>query len=201
MMNRHKYAIAVIEPSPIIFEGIYKAFHESESRIVITEIESIDEFIRQADEQNPFDMVIINPSVLPNRTKEIKKIRKTYPKLVFVGIAVSLVDNELLSLYNEMFSIYDSIEHITQRCRKLMKDYSSENKSNDNENLSKREEEVLKLLIKGMVNKEIAQTLGISTHTVISHRKNISNKTGIRSQSGLTIYAISKKIVSITDFD
>jgi len=54
--------------------------------------------------------------------------------------------------------------------------------------------------VKGFSNKEVADNLNISIHTVISHRKNISQKTGIKSQSGLTIYAISNKIILIEDF-
>ncbi|MBK8882774.1 MAG: helix-turn-helix transcriptional regulator [Bacteroidales bacterium] len=63
--------------------------------------------------------------------------------------------------------------------------------------LSERETEVLKLLSKGLSNKEIADSLNISIHTVISHRKNLTQKTGIKSQSGLTIYALSNNIISL----
>ena len=56
--------------------------------------------------------------------------------------------------------------------------------------LSAREIEVLKLLTKGLINKEIADKLNISLTTVISHRKNITEKLGIKSVSGLTIYAV-----------
>ncbi|ADV43170.1 transcriptional regulator, LuxR family [Bacteroides helcogenes P 36-108] len=56
--------------------------------------------------------------------------------------------------------------------------------------LSAREIEVLVLVTKGFINKEIADKLNISLTTVISHRKNITEKLGIKSVSGLTIYAI-----------
>ena len=56
--------------------------------------------------------------------------------------------------------------------------------------LSAREIEVLVLLTKGLINKEIADKLNISLTTVISHRKNITEKLGIKSVSGLTIYAV-----------
>lgn len=56
--------------------------------------------------------------------------------------------------------------------------------------LSAREIEVLVLIVKGLINKEIADRLNISLTTVISHRKNIMEKLGIRSVSGLTIYAV-----------
>ena len=56
--------------------------------------------------------------------------------------------------------------------------------------LSAREIEVLKLITKGLINKEIAEKLNISLTTVISHRKNITEKLGIKSVPGLTIYAV-----------
>ena len=56
--------------------------------------------------------------------------------------------------------------------------------------LSAREIEVLVLITKGFINKEIADKLNISLTTVITHRKNITEKLGIKSVSGLTIYAV-----------
>lgn len=56
--------------------------------------------------------------------------------------------------------------------------------------LSAREIEVLVLITKGLINKEIADRLNISLTTVITHRKNITEKLGIKSVSGLTIYAV-----------
>ena len=60
--------------------------------------------------------------------------------------------------------------------------------------LSVREKEVLRLLVEGKINKEIADELSISINTVITHRKNITAKTGIKSVSGLSIYAIMNGI-------
>jgi len=57
----------------------------------------------------------------------------------------------------------------------------------------------LKLLIKGHSNKEISAKLFISTHTVISHRKNITQKLNIRSTAGLTVYAILHGLMSLED--
>ncbi|MEG1564459.1 MAG: helix-turn-helix transcriptional regulator [Bacteroides sp.] len=56
--------------------------------------------------------------------------------------------------------------------------------------LTAREREVLTLLTQGMINKEIADKLHISLTTVITHRKNLTEKLGIKSVSGLTIYAV-----------
>lgn len=61
--------------------------------------------------------------------------------------------------------------------------------------LSPREIEVLVLLTRGFINKEIADRLNISLTTVITHRKNITEKLGIKSLSGLTIYAVMRGYV------
>lgn len=65
------------------------------------------------------------------------------------------------------------------------------------EELSEREKDVLIQVVRGLSNKEIADVLCISMHTVISHRKHITNKLNIHSTAGLTIYAIVNKLVDI----
>ena len=65
--------------------------------------------------------------------------------------------------------------------------------------LSNREKDVLICIVKGLQNKEIADQLFLSVHTVITHRKNISRKLGIHSPSGLTVYAIANHLVDISN--
>ncbi|MBR0274532.1 MAG: response regulator transcription factor [Bacteroidaceae bacterium] len=65
--------------------------------------------------------------------------------------------------------------------------------------ISPREQEVLALVARGFLNKEIADRLCISLTTVISHRKNICEKLHLRSVSSLTIYAVTHGIIQIED--
>lgn len=69
------------------------------------------------------------------------------------------------------------------------------------EELSNREIDVLKLVSIGLINKQIADQLNISLHTVISHRKNITRKLGIKTVSGLTVYALLNGLVSSTEIE
>lgn len=66
-----------------------------------------------------------------------------------------------------------------------------------NEAISDREKDVIICLVQGMANKEIADHLCISIHTVITHRRNIVRKLQIHSLAGLTIYAIVNNLIDI----
>ncbi len=69
-------------------------------------------------------------------------------------------------------------------------------KTNDSDGLlSDREIEVLRSVATGYSNKEIADKLFISINTVITHRKNITDKLGIKTIAGLTVYAIMNNII------
>lgn len=65
--------------------------------------------------------------------------------------------------------------------------------------LSAREKDVLTLLVKGYINKEIADMLNISIATVIFHRNNISEKLNTRSIGRLTVYAVLNNIVPLAE--
>ncbi len=91
--------------------------------------------------------------------------------------------------------IYQSKEMLVKDIMKLHQDGHDIRsalswKEHPGHQLSSREIEVLVLLTKGLINKEIADKLNISLTTVITHRKNITEKLGIKSVSGLTIYAV-----------
>jgi len=63
--------------------------------------------------------------------------------------------------------------------------------------LTPREIEVLRFVVEGLLNKQIARRLGVALTTVISHRRNLVRKLGIRSAAGLTIYAVTKGYVDV----
>ena len=76
---------------------------------------------------------------------------------------------------------------------------SDEDGDSIKEKLSDREREVLRLMVKGLINKEIAKELNISMTTVIFHRNNICDKLQTRSIGKLTIYAVLSGIISIKE--
>ena len=65
--------------------------------------------------------------------------------------------------------------------------------------LSSREKEVLRLMIKGHINKEIANLLEISLPTAIFHRNNICQKLKTRSIGKMTVYAVMAGMIDINE--
>lgn len=105
-----------------------------------------------------------------------------------------------MASFDGVIMINDTPGQIVGSIQKLLKTHLQPEQNHQTEALSEREIEVLKLLVEGNSNKEIADKLFISTHTVITHRKNISQKTGIKSVSGLTIYAVVNNIITLDNF-
>ena len=99
------------------------------------------------------------------------------------------------------FSLMDDTSKISD----LLKSHLQLNNNTDDKKtspwLTEREIEVVKLVAVGKTNKEIANELYISFHTVISHRKNITEKLGIKSISGLTVYAILNNLIDASNMD
>ena len=94
-----------------------------------------------------------------------------------------------LNIYQDEKALVKSILRMHEHGHHGSKHLQTEAKEEIHD-LSAREIEVLILITKGLINKEIAEKLNISLTTVISHRKNITEKLGIKSVSGLTIYAV-----------
>ena len=108
---------------------------------------------------------------------------------------IVLSNGEQPSLYGVLTLNYSLSRNLLVKSIIQLRNYGHKNDHpNDMQaaehDLSPREIEVLILLTKGYINKEIANKLHIGLTTVITHRKNITEKLGIKSVSGLAVYAI-----------
>jgi DNA-binding CsgD family transcriptional regulator len=98
--------------------------------------------------------------------------------------------------FSESIDIADHDKNIIRKLEKqLSLIYKKKEAPDTPEGISDREKEVLCLVAIGLTNKEIGDKLFISTHTVITHRKNISAKLGIKTIAGLTMYALINHLI------
>ncbi len=195
-MNDKRIYIGIIEPSQIVFEGLSSILHQSNQYYRIYRIDSFLEIQKHFNSEK-FRIIITNPTYIQLIRQEFNNFKKSNPSIIWVALVYNFYDKELLSQFDGIIQITDAQNTINNILDKLVNADVNLNENISSEQLSSREKEVLIQLINGHSNKEIAEKLNISIHTVISHRKNITQKTGIKSQSGLTIYAISNKIVNI----
>lgn len=94
---------------------------------------------------------------------------------------------------------YDEAESIAEQRDGDDTGSSADSPEASSDQLSNREKEIVALVAKGLTNKEIANQLFLSVHTVTTHRRNIASKLQIHSQAGLTIYAILNHLISLDD--
>ncbi|MCI5776108.1 MAG: response regulator transcription factor [Bacteroidales bacterium] len=117
----------------------------------------------------------------------------------FVALVSSVVESRLCRGYDAQISIFDTEDDITNLFRILRGENPEPDTDTNGETLSEREKEVVKCVVSGLTNKEIADKMNISVYTVLTHRRNIARKLNIHSSIALTIYAISNKFVDVGD--
>jgi DNA-binding NarL/FixJ family response regulator len=126
----------------------------------------------------------------------LSQLGKEHPNVIVVALVSSYLDHTMLTPFSGVIEINDTKSKVISKMNEFAQ---SEATKNDDVELSKRETDVLVAVAKGMMNKEIADQMNISIHTVISHRKNITRKTGIKSVSGLTVYALLNNLIDEKD--
>ncbi|MDR2843701.1 MAG: LuxR C-terminal-related transcriptional regulator [Candidatus Symbiothrix sp.] len=192
----HPVKIVLVEPSVILRNGILAVLHRLNTiQMDVFEVTDSEQLKNSLHWQKP-DMLILNPSIAC--TYSLLQIKKESgnPQLKCIALQNSLSDNSILKCYDEVISMYDSIEQINEKLTKLIIEPEDEKR---HELLTVREKEIIVCVINGMTNKQIADKLHLSSHTIISHRRNISSKLQIHSTSGLTIYAIVNKLVELNE--
>jgi DNA-binding CsgD family transcriptional regulator len=102
--------------------------------------------------------------------------------------------NEILAI-----DVDDTRDEILNKIFGLLEGQPEGSREPEISQLSPREKTIVRLVSLGYTNKQIALELFLSAHTVITHRKNIVNKLGIKSVSGLTVYAIVNNIITIEE--
>lgn len=157
-------------------QHILHTYFEVQSQCFI----SSEEFLSAHPEQ--YDGYFVNTHTLVSCMEQLLPRRQR----------VVLVTNDINTRWSGMSidttrCVEDLVEDIDRSIQSIRRNNAT---SEAHEELSLREIDVLRCVAQGMINKEIADNLHISVNTVLSHRKNIIAKLGIKTVSGLSLYAM-----------
>lgn len=190
------YRIVVIEPSEIIQAGLKVALEgNAQWQIVAT----LNDTQRIEERLAPLraDVVIINPTLVEYHLRA-QICEQFADDTVVLALVNGYMDSNIGEQFAGMIDIFEPICRIEQRLTEALDKKRGATPSKfakDLYELTDREKDILVAAVKGLTNKEISVQLNISIHTVISHRKNISRKTEIKSLSGLTVYALLNGLI------
>jgi DNA-binding NarL/FixJ family response regulator len=186
----------------------------------LAEAVSTSDLINQSKFYKP-DLIIIDYTSVNYSLDGLSQIVKKYPKAKLLAIT-ELQSNEVISkglkigitshllkdcdedeiieaIYKtakgEKFICGKIANAVLQEKSTVVSEYSCQGM-----NISEREMEIITLIAEGYSNKEVADKLFLSTHTITTHRKNIMNKLGVNNTAGLVLFAVRENLVSPNHF-
>lgn len=202
-----KKKVVLLSDSEIVSLGMSAIIGNMPDFVLVERTSSL-ELAQSAVIHNRAEMLIVEPHIIDYSTRNaVRGVLHNIPSTIgysIVALMTHYVDRSVLKQFDGYIELSDGaeqIEEVLRQCisgdkpKDLAEPVVGTNAYAMNEDLSEREIEVLVAVAKGLQNKEIAETLNISVHTVMSHRKNIIAKTGIKSIAGLTVYALMNGLI------
>lgn len=176
-----------------------------------------DDYRKEVEDHFAFEEANIFPIVVEDIARSKKAFTGAHDsieekladltKIIFKFLPQNISSEEIIELTFDIFQLAEDLGRHTVLEEAVFTDdhgagHSKERRKSDDlqsgmddEALTQRETEILVLVAKGYMSKEIADMLNISMNTVNTHRKNITAKTGIKSIAGLTVYAMLNKLM------
>ena len=197
-MNSNRPKIAIIDPNTLSALGLKQML---QNVLPIMEVETFGSFLElQANEPESFFHFFVAMNILiENRSFFSEHKKKT------IVLTLSLDSISQLSEFNSLCinvpeqELIRSLLFLEQHAHHHGRNLPPMPRVLQQKILTDREIEVMSLIVKGYINKEIADKLNIALATVITHRKNIMEKLGFKSVSALTIYAVMHGYVDINN--
>ena len=200
-MKTHAKKVLLIVPSKIVARGIEAVLSElGEFRVegILTDLSHASQMrLRNIDA----DVIILDPVVFDFVSRSsVRSHISEYSDAAVVGLQTIPMDDEQKKQYDALIGLNDDPVLIVRKLRESL-DSRQDNSETEEYDLSAREKEILVCVARGMLNKEIADACNLSIHTVITHRKNITRKTGIKTVAGLTVYALLNNLIDSSSID
>lgn len=200
-MKNNSRKVLLIIPSMVVARGLENVFSDLGEFEVVGILPDLSRNSETRLKNIDADVIILDPIVFDYTSRAIgRNVISEYSNASVVALQTTLMEEESLKQYDDVIGIYDDATTIIRKLRNALETRQDSPKV-DGEELSSREKEILVCVAKGMLNKEIADLYSISIYTVITHRKNITRKTGIKTVAGLTVYALLNNLIDVNSFE
>lgn len=176
--------IGILVKSEVADCGLRQILRNAEGLRVIPRLDSTD-----GSRRHELSAVIADPYSLDACPEGVKRI----------GFVATHLPAETGAMFTEILTLYDTAEDVVRKVRGVIGEGVSEQGDKRASDLSPREKDVVRLIVKGLSNKEIATEMDVSVNTVMTHRRNIASKLKIHSSAGLTIFALATGLVKMED--
>ena len=188
--------IAIIDPNTLAAVGLKQLLQN------VMPIMTVDTFgsFAELEANHPddyFHYFVAMNTLLENRQFFSERRQKTIVLTLNLDTTSQMKEFHSLCINVPEAELVRSLLHLQQHAHSGGKNLPPMPKVLQQKILSDREIEVMSLIVQGYINKEIADRLNIGLATVITHRKNIMDKLGMKSVSALTIYAVMHGYVDI----
>ena len=193
-MKRVQFILAI--DSYLVRKGTVALLNRIPGASVLREFESV-ELLSHYLKDHDADFLIISDSLFEDATDLFTADPVLLERIILLKRDPS--PEKVGEKVRELIHIWEGKEEITGKITELLNPYFRNHREDHRFTLTEREKTIVRLLSMGYTNRQIADKLFISTHTVNTHRKNIVSKLGIKSVSGLTVYAIVNNIITIDE--
>lgn len=193
--------VLILEPSVIIAEGLKHVVDDLAGFDVCGMITELEGGLEATLEAYDTDIIIADPAIAdPQSRPGLHETVKNLTGVPVLAILTSATDAGFTQDYEGQIYLSDKTAEVEQKISAAVSVNANETRG-EGEELSAREKEILVCVAKGMLNKEIADHYNISIYTVITHRKNITRKTGIKTVAGLTVYALLNNLIDMNSME
>ncbi len=188
--------ILIISGNTLLTYGLTAIIRREYPDFVVRVLQKVEYISEDAE-------LILDSAVLQEpKHLSLQKLYKHYNSPGMLLFHPGPPDDGLQIYLKGWFDMGSSEDEILSKLRKLLETSSKAATGiSKNSVLSDREIEVLRYVALGLTNKEISDELCISAHTVITHRKNITAKLGIKTIAGLAVYAVINSIISAEEME
>jgi DNA-binding NarL/FixJ family response regulator len=215
-----KIRIIIADSHFLSRKGLAIVLQENADFVLLSEALSSSDLVNQSKFYQP-DLIIIDYTSANYTLESLSQIVKKYPDARLLAITDVQSNNSIAKALNAgvtshllkdcdqdeiVEAIYKTAKGEKFMCGKIASAVLEDKQASVSEysceglNISEREMEIIKLIAEGYSNKEVADKLFLSTHTVTTHRKNIMNKLGVNNTAGLVLFAVRENLISPNHF-